>query len=121
MPPHVRANDVAQFVEVAGLDEVPVVAVAPLHVLLDPVEVQGERLEQLVLEEKNSAAVAQHHARKYLDREVKVLTEYCLVSGVKWEEAASDISARPPAKVVLKNKRIGLAQCFPIVLLMWPG
>ena len=54
--PHVRAHDVAQLVQVVGREE-PVVSVATLHVLLDAVQVERERVQQLV---GVHAAVAAH-------------------------------------------------------------
>jgi hypothetical protein len=48
--PHVGAHHVAQLVQILD-GEVPVVAVAPLHVLLYPVQIQPERLQQFLLQE----------------------------------------------------------------------
>lgn len=47
-PPQPPAHDVAQLLQVGGC-EVPVVAVAPLHVLLDAVQVHCVQVQQLRL------------------------------------------------------------------------
>lgn len=47
-PPQPPAHDVAQLLQVGGR-EVPVVAVAPLHVLLDAVQVHCVQVQQLRL------------------------------------------------------------------------
>ena len=45
---NIRAHDVAQLLQIVVVDEVGVVAIAPCHVLVDAVNIRGERIDDLL-------------------------------------------------------------------------